>query len=142
MSDGERQVGQTKDTGFQIGVRRTLPLDHEDAWNLLLSPRGQAIWLGAGSTVAFERGATFRREDGTTGEVRVVSPLSHLRMTWQPPGWERASTIQVRVLPNGARTTIAFHQEHLPGPAEREERRAFFEAALNHLKSIAEETYP
>jgi len=64
----------------------------------------------------------------------VVQPGSHLRITRQPPGWSRPSTIQVRVMPAGAKTTLSFHEEHLPGAAERQERRAHFAAALDELQ--------
>jgi hypothetical protein len=68
--------------------------------------------------------------------VRVYSHNSHLRITWQPQGWQRASTIQVRVIPKEDRTVIAFHQEHLPGAKEREERRAHYTSALDELERI------
>lgn len=136
---GERPTGLTKDTGFQIGVRRTLPIRLEAAWQLLTSGQGLKIWLGATAGLDFEKGATYQLEDGTVGEVRVFSPNSHLRLTWQPPGWPRASTIQLRVIPKDERTVIAFHQEHLPGAAEREERRAHYRAVLAELERMMAE---
>ncbi|WP_372813959.1 hypothetical protein [Paenibacillus sp.] len=39
-------VGQTSSVGFQVGVRRTLPLSQEQAWRLLTSPEGLSWWLG------------------------------------------------------------------------------------------------
>ncbi|OHD20000.1 MAG: hypothetical protein A2064_11905 [Spirochaetes bacterium GWB1_66_5] len=41
-----RQVGETANSGFQIGVQRTLPFPAARVWELPLSPRGLAIWLG------------------------------------------------------------------------------------------------
>jgi uncharacterized protein YndB with AHSA1/START domain len=133
---GKRVLGETADTGFQVGVRRTLPLAMDDAWRLLTSPEGVRAWLGDVRGFALEKGATYTTADGASGEVRVSSGR-HLRVTWQPPGWARASTIQVRVLPAGARTTLSFHEEHLPGAAAREERRRHFEAALDALQERA-----
>ena len=74
--------------------------------------------------------------DGATGEVRVFSPGSHLRVTWHPPGWPRASTIQLRVIPKGNRTVVAFHQEHLPSAEARTERRAHYKTSLDKLEGI------
>jgi uncharacterized protein YndB with AHSA1/START domain len=74
--------------------------------------------------------------DSSQGEVRVFEPNSHLRITWQPQGWQRASLIQVRVMPAKTGTTISFHQEHLPGSAEREQRRTHFEAVLDKLDAM------
>jgi uncharacterized protein YndB with AHSA1/START domain len=128
-----RPVGLTQDVGYEIGVRRTLPLSLDAAWRLLTSAEGLGLWLGDLPAADFAPDAAYRLADGTRGEIRVFKPGSHVRLTWQPPGWARPSTIQVRVLPSGARTAIAFHQEHLPDGAAREARRAHFAAALDGL---------
>lgn len=44
--------------------------------------------------------------------------------------------ISVSVIPSGNKTVISFQQEHLPGAGEREERRAFYKAALDGLEKI------
>jgi hypothetical protein len=131
---GKRVLGQTAATGFEVGVRRTLPIPADAAWQLLLSPEGVGTWLG-GKVPRWEKGEKYALKDGAAGEVRVFKPGSHLRVAVQPEGWPRASTLQVRVMPSGEqKTVISFHQEHLPGAAEREERRKFFEGALDKLQ--------
>jgi uncharacterized protein YndB with AHSA1/START domain len=134
---GKRALGQTADGLFQVGVRRTLPMAHGAAWRLVTSAEGVRAWLGDAPGLALEKGATYTTRDGAAGEVRVVQPGSHFRVTWRPPGWARPSTIQVRVIPAGERTTLSFHEERLPGAAEREERRRHFEAALDALQRRA-----
>lgn len=134
---GKRAVGQTADTGFQIGVQRTLPVSVDDAWALLMSPEGVRAWLG-GAGPRWEKGEKYALPDGSAGEVRVFKPGSHLRMTVHPDGWARASTLQVRVMPKDEqKTVVSFHQEHLPGTAERDARRRFFESALDALQQHA-----
>lgn len=32
------EVGKTKSVGYQVGVRRTLPLPLEEAWEMIVSP--------------------------------------------------------------------------------------------------------
>ena len=136
MNTKPRPVGLTKDVGYEIGARKTMPISLEDAWQRVTSPQGLALWLGAGADLTFAKGETCRLADGTQVTVRVFKPLSHLRFGWQPPGWERPSVIQVHVIPSGQKTVIAFHQEHLPGPRERETRRAHFKAALSALERL------
>jgi uncharacterized protein YndB with AHSA1/START domain len=136
MQQQKRIIGQTRDAGFQIGVRRTFPITHEAAWQLLTSAEGIRIWLDESADVELAHGATYRLVDGTSGKVSVFTPGSHLRMTWQPPGWARPSIIQLRAIANRARTVVAFHQEHLPGPDEREARRAFYMAALDQIERL------
>ena len=41
-----KTVRQTKDAGFQIGVRKTLPISIDKAWDFLFSDEGLEIWLG------------------------------------------------------------------------------------------------
>lgn len=137
MADGSggHEVGRTRGTGFQVGIRRTLPISLAEAWRLVTSPQGVRAWLGDGA-VAWERGREYALADGSTGAVRVVEPESHVRLTWHPDGWPRASTIQVRVIAAASGTTIAFHQEHLPHAAARQERRAHFAAALEALETL------
>lgn len=131
-----REPGRTRDAGFQIGVRRTLPIDAAAAWDLVTSPRGVRAWLGTGRGLQWKPGATYLLADGAMGQVRAVEPGSHVRLTWEPEGWSRPSTIQVRVIPKHDRATVAFHQEHLPSARERESRRAHFRAALDALEEM------
>ena len=137
----KKQVGLTKDVGWQIGVRRTLPIGQKDAWQLLTSQRGLNIWLGKVSKLNLTKGTKYRLPGGIEGEIRVYSPGSHLRITWHPPGWQRSSTIQVRVIPKGDRTVIVFHQEHLPGAKEREERRLFYIGVMERLEGIIKDEF-
>jgi uncharacterized protein YndB with AHSA1/START domain len=134
---GRRTLGQTADGGFQIGVRRTLPMAQDDAWRLVTSPEGLRAWLGEAPGLSLEEGAAYTAGDGSTGEVRVSTPGSHVRITRRQPGWARASTVQVRVIPAGERSTISFHEERLPAAADREERRRHYQAALDVLERQA-----
>ena len=112
-----RAVGQTAKSGFQIGVRKTLPFSPDEIWSALLSPEGTTIWLGG--PVEISEGASYALENGTTGTIRVYAPGSHVRLTWQPAGWTQASVVQVRVILAKTGTTLSFHQEQLDGPARR-----------------------
>ena len=131
MSSERNEVGKTADVGYQIGVSRTLPFSEETIWGLLLSPEGQAVWLGG--PIEVEEGAKYSLADGATGEVRVYKPWSHIRLTWRPPGWARPSLIQVRVIPAKTGTTLSFHQEHLRDGAARSEMKARWEAVIDEL---------
>lgn len=132
---GPRPVGLTQGAGWQIGARRVFPVDLEQAWALLISPAGQRLWLGGSAGRELARGVSFELDGGVTGKVTTFKPLSHMRLAWGPPGWPRPSILQVRALAGRAGTTVAFHQEHLPGEAEREERRGHFVGALDAIEA-------
>ena len=139
MTEGSpKPVGLTKDTGWQVGSRRTHPISLEPAWQIVTSDRGLGVWLGEVRNLDLEVGAKYELADGTTGEVRVFKPLSHLRITYFPPDWPRASTIQVRVIPASQKTQISFHQEHIPGPDEREQRKRHFHSAHDKMAVLIE----
>jgi len=134
----EKQVGKTRNSGFQIGMRRTLPISLGQAWRMMTSPEGLRIWLGELAGGAIEAGADYQLAGGCGGKVTTIAPLSHIRLTWRLPDWPRASILQMRLIPNGERSVVAFHQEQLPGPEERKQRGAAFQATLEALTRYAQ----
>jgi uncharacterized protein YndB with AHSA1/START domain len=136
MNNKQKIVGQTKSVGFEIGVRRTFDVPVMRAWGIITSDEGVKLWLGDVSGLKWEKGEMYTTKDETEGEIRVINPGSHLRITWWPKNWEKASTIQIRVIPNGEKTTISFHQENLAGADEREEMRQRWENVLDELKKL------
>ncbi|MFC5448450.1 SRPBCC family protein [Paenibacillus aestuarii] len=130
-------VGQTKSAGFQIGVRRSLPVTRQAAWQLLTSPQGRKLWLGEAADMDFVTGEAYATKDGASGAIRVVKPLEQLRLTWQPGEWQKASTIQIRLLPATAgKTTISFHQENLADESCREAMKLRWEQALAAISAV------
>lgn len=131
---GRKPAGLTAASGFQIGVRRTLPVSPERAWELLTAPEGLRLWLGGLPSLP-QQGEAYLTEDGTSGQLRVLKPLSQLRMTWQPQDWEHASTVQIRLLPaSSGKTTISFHQEKLEDAFRREEMKHRWEQVIAKLE--------
>lgn len=135
-------VGQTKDVGFQIGVRRTYNAPFADAWSFMFSEQGLAVWLGRLTSGSLEKGQEYRTAKGTRGKIRVFTEGSHIRMSWQPRGWENESTLQIRVIPSGKKTVISFHQEKLTGPAQREEMKKHWEAVSEKIRQYLEPIDP
>jgi uncharacterized protein YndB with AHSA1/START domain len=137
---GQRHIiGQTVAAGYEIGARRTFSISAQRAWELITSSAGVRVWLGDVPQLLLEEGLPYETREGASGTIRVVEPGGHLRLTWQPPDWETASTIQVRVIPKGKNATIAFHQEHLAGGQEREEMYHRWQAVLDGLEALIEQ---
>lgn len=77
---GAREVGRTRDVGFQIGVRRTVPHPPATVWSALTSDVGLAAWLGsevrdaadrtAAAAELLEAGARFTTADAAEREER------------------------------------------------------------------------
>lgn len=121
-------TGLTKDTGWQLGVRRTMATSVELAWAALLAE------VGVDSP---QSGADFETADGIRGEVRSHRHNELIRMTWQPPG-EPESTLQLRVIPAATGATIAVHQDRLGSAADRARLLEHWSGVLDRLRATLE----
>lgn len=128
-------TGLTQGSGWQIGVSRTLPHPAALVWDFISSADGIALWLGPGATLSTERGASYRTDDGVTGEVRSYRPADRIRIT------HGTTTVQVALAPtaDGTRTMLRFHQEHLADAEERERQRAHWQHILDQVALTLDE---
>lgn len=129
-------VGKTKGQGWEIGVRRTLPISPEKAWELLVTQPGMGYWLGHGVKLDFKKGETYKTDEETTGEIRSYNEGSLIRMVWQPKDWNEPSTLQLRVNPAKSGATISFHHEKLENSEQREKMRAHWESVIKQLQAL------
>ncbi|NRR02318.1 SRPBCC domain-containing protein [Brevibacillus sp. RS1.1] len=133
--ESNKIVGQTAATGFQVGVRRTMPITPEQAWAFLTSSEGAKLWLGDVANLTFSEGETFTSSDGISGQFRVVKPFRQFRLKWSMKDWEKPSTLQIRLISDKPdRTTISFHQENLDHMNTREQMKLHWEEALNEIR--------
>jgi uncharacterized protein YndB with AHSA1/START domain len=121
--------GQTKDVGFEIGVRKTFPVTTDKTWDFLFSKNGINDWLGIVSG-ELTLNTKYRTKDGTEGTVKVFKPSSHIRLTWKKKEWPNTSTVQIRVINAKKGTTISFHQEKLLDAIQRSEMKKHWEDIL------------
>lgn len=134
---GKRELGQTRDVGFQVGVQRSIDASRDEAWELLTSR--PELWLGEGASVWFEEGERYdvpaqSGEAAASGEIRVVKPGERLRLTWQPEGWAAPATLQLTLTESAAgKTAIQAHLEKLPDADAREAMRASWREALERV---------
>jgi uncharacterized protein YndB with AHSA1/START domain len=129
-------TGRTKDAGWEIGVSRTIGATPDEVWQLLSSPKGQAIWLGPGAKLPEERGSAWKADDGASGEVRSFRAGDRIRVTYQPPGWDHDTTAQVAIVPaSDDRTRVVLHQERLANGEERERQRDHWQDVMDALEA-------
>jgi hypothetical protein len=130
------QVGLTQDSGWQVGVRKTLPITPEEAWDFLLSRRIVRIWLGALPAFPLQVGSNFRLADGTEVKVTGLKSDSHVHLSFCSPGCQQPSILQVRTIPSGVNTVFAFHEEQLPDREARQERKYHFQQVLDDFECL------
>jgi uncharacterized protein YndB with AHSA1/START domain len=128
---GKRVVGETAETGFQVGVQRSVAAGAQEAWELLTTRPD--LWLGEGASLALVEGERYQ-VPGASGEVRVVKPGDRLRMTWQPEGWKSPATLQLTLSESGSgKTAITAHLEKLPDASARDAMRVRWRATLDRI---------
>lgn len=138
---GKRVLGETAGEGFQIGVSRILDIAPGKAWRLMTEEPGRSVWLGKVEKMP-RQGETYEAADGTKGKVASFTEGRHVRLTWQPSGWHKPSTLQFYVLPGGDKTSFRFHQERLGSAEQREEMRARWQGVLDRLEILVREVNP
>ena len=116
-------VGKTRDSGFQIGVRRTFPVTVTQAWDYLFSAEGLQIWLGNSLNEESGNDLTDKIVQIPSKKVNVCKPYSHIRIKWAKEGWKNVSLLQMRVIAAKGKATISFHQEKLLDAAQRMEMK-------------------
>ncbi|WP_310588385.1 SRPBCC domain-containing protein [Dyadobacter sp. CY326] len=64
----------------------------------------------------------------------MLKPYSHIRMSWKKKEWEHDSALQIRVMENGKKTTIAFHHDKLADAEQREEMSEYWSSKMGSIK--------
>lgn len=128
-------VGQTKDAGFQIGVRKTFPVPVEAVWNFLFSEAGLSTWLGKIGLENFELAKPYKTEEEIEGKVNVIKPGSHIRLSWKPKHWTNISALQIRVIPSKEKTTISFHHDRLLDSNQRDEMKKYWNKVISKIEN-------
>jgi len=126
-------IGQTKDAGFEVGVRKTFPVSVEQAWDFLFSDQGFSIWLTGVDPDKFEINQNYKTEEGTEGKPGIFKPYSRTRLTWRKKDWDNTSTLQLRVLDAKGKATVSFHQEKLLNSKQRDEMKAHWDRVIAQI---------
>ena len=130
MTKNEGATGLTKDAGWQVGVRTTVPVDAGTVWDYLLGA-GLPLWLGE-TTLPSQTNAVYETDDGVRGRLISRTEGTRLRLSWRPDDWPHDTTLQLSLRSAATGTTIAVHHERL---ADRDERRMM----LGHWKTVIAE---
>jgi uncharacterized protein YndB with AHSA1/START domain len=133
---GKRVVGETADTGFQVGIQKSVEATVTEVWDLITSR--PELWLGEGASVDLAEGTPYYAP-GLSGEIRVVKPGDRLRLSWQPQEWPAPATLQLTLSETeSGKTALQAHLEKLPDAGAREAMRTRWREALERIASAAE----
>lgn len=118
---------------YQLNVKRTINLPLKRVWDFLFSKKGLVIWLGTWELDKWETGITFTTNNGIKGIVRVFSPYSHIRLSWQPADWDYATILQLRLVATGDNTILLIHQDKLNDQAQLTKMERYWTNVLEEL---------
>ena len=128
-----KDVGKTKDVGYQFGIQKTFSISEKVAWDFMFSDHGLKIWLGE-LTTSFSLNENYTTKNGIEGFIRVFKPYSHIRMNWKKKEWNNMSTLQVRVIGKGKnKTLISFHHEKLLDSSQRVEAKEYWNKIMDTI---------
>jgi hypothetical protein len=139
MSIGNTPTGLTQSQGWEIGIRRSFPIEADHAWEMLFTQPILSAWLDDNAAITFKKNDIYTSRNGVTIKVSSVTTGKVVRMKWQQAGTSSASTLQIRVIPDKNKTTIAFHHEWLKDAAEREEMKTLWEKVLKQVSDSIQE---
>lgn len=130
-------VGETKDSGFQFGLRKTFNMPYEEVWDFMFSADGLKIWLGSLANELAEK-VHYKTKEGIEGEIRLIKENSHIRLTWKKKGWDNVSQLQVRIMKNEGKTVISFHHDHLLDVNQRSEMDVHWNKVMEKISKELE----
>lgn len=116
-------------TGYNICVTKSVGAAPAAVFDALLDA---SWWLG-GDTAPAE-GANFDDGDGHRGTWKKVTPAKLLRFTWEGPGHQGGETVDIKLAPSGAKTSIVLNHTRLPDRPAADAMRAAWGRVLDALK--------
>ncbi len=124
---GLRQVNQSCDGDFQVGVQKVMPGDEMSTWQAVKSTN----WLEG---LVYEEGHQFDSH-GVLCTVRAVRPGKMLRI-WFGEGSEK-SVLEVMFVPSKEKCAVRFRHHQLDSEAEVEISRARWKEVLSQIAENA-----
>ncbi|MEM1002465.1 MAG: SRPBCC domain-containing protein [Bacteroidota bacterium] len=131
--DYHKEVGLTKDSGWQMGVRKTMDKEFDKVWDFMFSDEGLKIWLGNVKTSQLKLGKEINFDNGVFGKIVVFKAFSHIRMKWKKSDWKNTSRLQLRIMRSKQKTVISFAQEMMLNKAQREEMIFHWKKVMTEL---------
>lgn len=136
FAKNRRIKGETADSGFEIGVTKTLDAPPQKVWDLLISKKGLKICLGEIKNFQLEKGFKYETSDGTKGQIRTLENGKKIRLTYQPKNQKNSSTLQIYVLPSKEKTSLRFHQEKLLTSKDRQKMKTHWQKVIQSLEVL------
>lgn len=130
----EKARGVTEKDGLPVGynicVTKSVGVPPPVVYQALLDT---SWWLGGGRGAPPREGDAFEDGDGHRGTWKKLAPGKLLRFTWQGPGHQASETVEIKLAPSGAKTSIVLNHARLPDRPAADGMRAAWGRVLEAL---------
>ncbi len=116
--------------GFNICVTKAVGAEPAKVYEAFLD---SGWWLGGTGDRPVE-GAPFDDGDGHSGVWKKLNPGKVLRFTWSGAGHSAGESVEIKLSPSGARTSIVLNHNRLPDRPAADGMRTAWAAVLETLK--------
>lgn len=127
-------IGKTKNAGWQVGIRKTIPLTSDQLWNFITGNQGMQIIIGdtISATNSYNQDRISEKE--IQYKITTIVQNSHLRMQWRLPDWKEYSILQIRVYSTGQnKAVLAIHQEKLVNGNTRAVMKKYWQEKIDNI---------
>ncbi len=137
VATGRRKAGQDAKSKYMVTATKSLACDVKELWKLLLSKKGQAVWLKPYSTLKILPGVQFETIDGFFGEIRTIAENRRLRMYWQDADWEKHTVVEIQIVGRpGKKSILVFNHTGITDTRTKETLRLRWRKAADEIANL------
>jgi uncharacterized protein YndB with AHSA1/START domain len=124
--------------GYYICVTKTIAAPPERVFDAFGDAATMRAWLGDGAKADFTEGGTFSTVDGNRGRYTKLARPKTLRFSWEDEDPAKASMVELKLTPNGAKCGLVLNHERIQTRAHADGLRAAWGGAIDTLKRTLE----
>ena len=124
--------------GYAICVTKTIAAPAERIFDAFGDSAVLSAWMGDGANADFKEGGAFSTSDGNSGRYTKVACPKTLRFAWDDSDPAMASTVELKLTPNGGKCGLVLNHERIKTRAHADGLRAAWISAIDKLKRTLE----
>ena len=119
-------------------MTKTIAAPPERIFDAFGDPAQLGVWMGGDAETDFKEGGTFATADGNRGRYTKLARPKTLRFVWEDADPAMASTVELKLTPNGAKCGLVLNHERIQSREHADGLRAAWIAAIERLKQSLE----
>ncbi len=138
LEHGLREFRQ-RSKGYGTSVSRTISTTLQKAWDAWADPKVLSQWFTTNAEQEFVVGGRYSNGDGDSGMYKCITPLKHIRFTWESKHHEQGSDVvlEFRERDDG-KVRIELTHEKLKSKKDADDLKEGWSWAMDCLKLYLE----